>query len=344
MEVDGAVVLRGMAPAHLHAGPARALHGTRRQVDGLAVHRVGAGVDDAFGRHLAGEVPGGDGRLAGAGSFARGAERRFRAERPRQHSRCFELAVVVVGRGRARACRQQEIAAPGAASAKPGRGGDNAGVVHHHRRRQRLLAHRKLALVRVVAEEDPVPGAGAQCLADACAARPGAVACGGGEGAFFVDLEGEARAGGGIDSRHEGLPAGQVRQGRPYHGRHREAPKVVQGPGAGNPGIRAAVDRLHPRRVAPGEGGVDGLLADTRTRRVGVAADDPHQARFVVLGRGGAHLERDALARGPPSSGRHKLRWVALRVSHLKFLRGESRVVLCRYAAHVVQDLPGLDR
>ena len=199
MKVDGAVVLRGVAPAHLLARPARACHGAPRQVDGLAVHRVGAGVDDARRRHLAGEIPRRDHGIAGAGSLAGGAEPRVRVECRRQHPRRFELAIVVVARGRAHACREQEIAAPRAIPPERGGGGDGSRVVDHHRRREGLLSERKLAPVRVVAEEDPVPGAGAQRLADACAARSGTVAQGGGEGALLVDLQGEARAGGGID-------------------------------------------------------------------------------------------------------------------------------------------------
>ena len=191
---DGSVK---MAPYPFDVVPLRVSVRARRMQPGRYASEAACRAAYFAGRYPSRVQP--DDCLAGAGSRARGAEPRVRVKRRPQHLRRFELAIVVVARGRARACREQEIAAPRAAPPERGGGGDGARVVDHHRRREGLLAERKLAPVRVVAEADPVPGAGAQRLADARAARPGAVAQGGGEGALLVDLQGEARAGGGID-------------------------------------------------------------------------------------------------------------------------------------------------
>ena len=176
------------------------------------------------------------------------------------------------------------------------RGGGGARIVDRHRGRERKLSDADLARARVVAEEDPVPGAGAKRPAGVEDDRPGAVAQRGGQRAGLVDLKGEARSGDGIDTRHQTLPAGEIGQGRPDGGGHREAVQRIEGRGGGNACPGTVVDRLHPRRVATGKGGLDGLLAYAGAGRVGVAADDAHQARLVVLRRGRGHLERDGFA------------------------------------------------
>ena len=60
VEMDRAVVMRRALPVALGAGPGRALHRARRQVDQLAVQAVGAGVLDLHRLHAAGEIPGRD--------------------------------------------------------------------------------------------------------------------------------------------------------------------------------------------------------------------------------------------------------------------------------------------
>ena len=55
-EVDGGVLLGGVAEVHLLAGPARAAHRPDRQVDELPVDAVRGDVDDVVAVDPAGEV------------------------------------------------------------------------------------------------------------------------------------------------------------------------------------------------------------------------------------------------------------------------------------------------
>ena len=60
VELDGGVILRGVAPAHFPAGPAGADHGAVGKVDEVAVAGLRAGVGDGLGWDADGEVPGGE--------------------------------------------------------------------------------------------------------------------------------------------------------------------------------------------------------------------------------------------------------------------------------------------
>ena len=231
------------------------------------MHRVRAGVHEAGGGDLAREVPRGDDPLGR--EALRGAERGVRVERRRDHPRRFELAVVVIAGGPARARRKAQVPAPGAASPERGADPRHTRVVDPERRRQRPLAGDEPPPGRVVGEEHPIPLAGAQRLGDAGAAGALAVAQGGGERTVLVDLQAEARTARGVDPRDDALPPAEARQGGPDGGRHGEAPEGVEGQGGRDPPPGAVVDRLHPRRVEAGEVGVHGLLADARAGGVG---------------------------------------------------------------------------
>ncbi len=62
MEMDGAVVLGFVAPAHLLARPVMALHASRRQIDGLPVETVGREVAQKLTADVLREVPSSDQR------------------------------------------------------------------------------------------------------------------------------------------------------------------------------------------------------------------------------------------------------------------------------------------
>ena len=113
VEMDGGVMMRRGLPVALRAGPRRALHGPRRQVDQLSVQAVGAGVLDLHRIAAAGEVPGGDAgdrrRLdlaveaalgrAVLGRLGADQDRRGGVERQRHRRRGVGLALVVGGMG-----------------------------------------------------------------------------------------------------------------------------------------------------------------------------------------------------------------------------------------------------
>ena len=90
VELDGGVVLRGVAPAHFSTGPAGANHGACRKVDELAVAGLRAGIGDDLRRNADREIPGRD--EPGAELAWSGERVRPSLDAAREDRRVLELA------------------------------------------------------------------------------------------------------------------------------------------------------------------------------------------------------------------------------------------------------------
>ena len=294
VEVDGGVVLRRVAPAHLLASPARALHSPRGDVHQLSMQTVRPHVHDALARGLAGEIPGRHracGRSGGRQRVHLGP-----VERVTQEERRLDLPVEVGGRGPAPQRGDEERGA----GVEPRRLDHDRGlprVVDSERWRQRMLADREPSGRPVVGGPHAVPFSLVQPLARAdLRALAGAVADGGAHAALIQE-QGEAGLPVGLVLGQDALAAG-AGQGRPDRRDQGEAPETPQRRGVGHPSVRAERHPLDPGTVATGEGRRDRQLLDPGPGRVGIGRDHSHQARLVRIGEGARHLERDGRERG----------------------------------------------
>ena len=292
VEVDGAVLLRRVAPAHLAPRPVGPHHGARREVHQLAVEPVRSHVDRAGARRVPGEVPERD--QVAARRAARLRELR-RLERSVVDRRALDLPVVVAGHWRAAESGHQERrAAVEGGCAIEDRGGD-ARVVRPDARREGRLADGQRARGRVVGRPHAVPGSRQEGLPDVHRVDPAPAVPHQRTGAARVDEQREAGAACRVVSGDDALLS-PVGQGRP-DGRHqREAPEPPERRGIRHAEVGAERHRLDARGVVWRERRRNGLLLDAGPRGIRIARDQADQARLVRRRGGARHLEGDRLA------------------------------------------------
>ena len=303
VEVDGAVFMRRVAPAHLFPGKIPAGHAARRQIDDLAVAVMGRAVGNRDRGDVAGKIPGAEdvGRERRGDRLVPHALDSEAIERAADQAGRIDLAVVEGIHQRAALGAPPEDAGhddrrAAAGGGRPQRAPGGPAVAGARIGQERLLMDPDPAAVRVVAGGGEIPVAIQQRLAD----RDGldrAVRHGEPErdGARRVDDQREAGPAARVPLAHDALFA-LARRGRPDHRLHGEAAEGLQQRPALHQGVGARVDGLPAPLVALAHRRADRPFLEARAGGRVVGADQAHDVRPIGRMLAVDH-ERDGLAR-----------------------------------------------
>ncbi len=292
VEMDGAIITGSVPPAHLAPAPASADDGARRQIDEPAMARPWPDIGDLLRVDAEGKIPAGE--ELGAELVHRGQRARKGLDKGAEKRRVLDLSGEMA-KGRVLALRRDEHTGLR-------RKDEPSRLRSHDDGRcliEPLLAERHPSRGRIDAEPQAIP---LPWLHRRLGAKP--------QFARALFIRREARLGAARpDRQHDGaLPAFHRKDGlRLRVGRRLGAKLHQRGQAEGkaqvalrtplDESVRAEADLLAPPLEAFREDARQILEAHSRTRRIGIAAHDAHEARPIRAGFAQAHMRDEGLAR-----------------------------------------------